>query len=65
MPSPVKGKFYLRKDGAYVKIKGHYKKVGKDKYKMLKHYAKRDIRQDRRLRAEKSPKRKSYPQEYD
>ena len=70
MPSPVKkytdGRFYRRKDGAWVKIKGHLKKVGKNKYKNLVHYSGRNIRKDYKRRAKKSGRlRRRYPQEYD
>lgn len=65
MPSPVKKGFYRRSDGAWVKMKGHYKKVGSDKYPRLVHYARRDIQQDRKRKATKSWKKRYYPQEYD
>ena len=66
MPSPTKGNFYRRADGAWVKMKGHYKKVGADKYMKLAHYARRDIPKDRTMKARKDPaKRKRYPQQYD
>ena len=70
MPSPViktsQGVFYRRKDGAWIKKKGKFVKVGKNKYRNRVHYAKRDIKKDRKRRATKSRKLvRRYPHEYD
>ena len=70
MPSPVKKysgvKFYRRSDGAWVRKKGEFVKVGKNNYTHLPHYSMRDTKRDRKRRAKKSYKlRRRYPQEYD
>jgi hypothetical protein len=65
MPSPVKKGFYRRAGGAFVKVKGRYKKVGGGKYPKLVHYSHRSIPQDKKRRAKKSWKKRYYPQEYD
>lgn len=70
MPSPVKkytsGKYYRRRDGAYIKNKNNqFKKVGKRKYRNRVHYSKRNIPQDRRRKAVHSYKYERYPQAYD
>ncbi len=69
MPSPaekrVEGKFYRRKDGAWVKIRGRMVKVGADKYKHLPHYSKHSVSSDRKRRARKSKKRRKYPHAFD
>lgn len=68
MPSPVVGgraKFYKRPDGAWIKDKGNFIKVGADKYKNRQHYSKHMPKLDRRRKATKSWKRERYPQIYD
>jgi len=66
MPSPVKAGFYRRKDGAWVRMRGRYRKVGVKSFPHLVHYSRRDIRKDRKRRAKKSRKlRQRYPHEYD
>ena len=68
MPSPVKTGFYRRKDGAWVKIKGRFVKVGANKYPNKPHYAKKTPTRDRKIRGRKAPTRKAlrrYPHHYD
>jgi hypothetical protein len=63
MPSPVHGQYYKRAGGAWRKKKGghSYRHVGSGKG----NYAKRSVTSDRKRKAQKSSKRKRYPQEYD
>lgn len=67
MPSPVRGHFYRRKDGAWVKMKGHYRKVGCSAFPHLVHYSKKNFRQDKKRRAKKVKRKlgRRYPQAYD
>ena len=68
MPSPVNAlKFYRRKDGAWIKMRGHYRKVGAKAFQHLPHYSKRSIKKDRKRRATKAKRKlvRRYPQEYD
>lgn len=61
MPSPVKGKYYKRRGGAYANTKGKKAKPGKGKY------SKRDPVRDRKRRAKKgtAKQRRNYPNHYD
>ena len=74
MPSvPNKKGFYKRKDGAYIKIKGRYKRVGPNKHKTQQYYSKRNISSDLQRKARTiniNTKKgmsyaKRYPQAYD
>ena len=77
MPSPVirtsQGVFYRRKDGAWIKKKGRFVKVGKNKYRNRVHYSKHIVRVKGKkigdaYRKGRKAKRKlvrRYPQEYD
>ena len=71
MPSPVirnpQGRFYRRKDGAWVIIRGTFVKVGKNKYRDRIHYSKRNLKKDRKRRAKKAKRKlvRRYPHEYD